>query len=287
MARLARPCEMGKLGYSARVPLRRTAGPVDRAAQGERRMRRWDRQRLGFWFAILGGLALVVTVLGIGLQASGTTSQAHPGAVLRPAPAPSSARFGYDPLSGAERSTALQLAQADARVAEILSKGTRSEVLVVERHEEDKAVYAGGSWDRRADVVAYAYGSDVAVRVVVNLTQARVDAVSARQGDQPPFNAVETDAAFARALADTNTGPLIRTAYAKRAGTALRDAANVQRYAFVFVPDEVPEATSSEARACGISRCALLILAVQGGVLDTAIVVDLSHDRVVYDGGQH
>ena len=51
------------------------------------------------------------------------------------------------------------------------------------------------------------------------------------------------------------------------------------------MPDEVPEATSPDVLACGLRRCALMVLAVTGDVLDTTIVVDLSNGRVVYAGG--
>jgi len=247
----------------------------------------------GFWWAILGGLALVALVATVAvLTANDATGQAgaggpHPGKVaLAPAPRPGvTARVGYDPLSSAERDAALKVALSDERVAKVMGGASRSETIVVERHEETKTVYARGAWDRRADVVFYLYGPDLAISVVVNLATRAADGVDVRAKYQPPLTRGEMNRAFDLAMADLTAAGKIRSAYQNRIGRALADPEAIERYGFVFMPDEVPEATSPDVLACGLRRCALMVLAVTGDVLDTTIVVDLSNGRVVYAGG--
>ena len=258
----------------------------------------------GFWWAILGGLALVAVVATVAVltasdaaDRSGATGPAgggsalggsHPSRVaIAPAPRPgSTTRVGYDPLSSAERDLALKVALADERVIKVASGSTRSETIVIERHEETKAVYARGAWDRRADVVFYLYGSDLAVSAVVNLATRVADIVDVRAKYQPPLTRGEMNRAFDLAMADASASAKIRSAYQNRIGRALADPEAIERYGFVFVPDEVPEATSPDVLACGLRRCALMVLAVTGDVLDTTIVVDLSTGRAIYVGGE-
>lgn len=253
----------------------------------------------GFWLAILGGLALVAVVATVGVYtANDFTSRAgasgsagggsHPNRVaIAPAPRPgASVRVGYDPLSSAERDLALKVALSDERVVKVAGGATRSETIVVERHEETKAVYARGAWDRRADVVFYLYGSDLAVSAVVNLATRAADSVDARANYQPPLTRGEMNRAFDLAMADLRAAGRIRNAYQSRIGRALADPEAIERYGFVFIPDEIPEATSPDVLACGARRCALMVLAVAGDVLDTTIVVDLSNGRAVYVGGE-
>ncbi len=248
----------------------------------------------GFWGAILGGLALVAVVTTVAVFTAGdATGQAgaggpHPGKVaVAPAPRPGmTARVGYDPLSSAERDAALKVALSDDRVAKAMRGASRTETIVVERHEETKMVYARGAWDRRADVVFYLYGPDLAVSAVVNLATRAADSVDVRAKYQPPLTRGEMNRAFDLAMADLRAASKIRNAYQNRIGRALADPEAIERYGFVFMPDEIPEATSPDVLACGIRRCALMVLAVSGDVLDTTIVVDLSNGRAVYVGGE-
>jgi len=248
----------------------------------------------GFWWAILGGLGLVAVVVTVALiTATDPTNRAaaggpHPGrASVAPAPRPgTSVRVGYDPLSSAERDIALKVALGDERIAKAMSGASRTEMIVIERHEETKAIYARGAWDRRADVVFYLYGPDLALSAVVNLVTRVADVVDVRAKYQPPLTRGEMNRAFDIAMADLTAANKIRSAYQNRIGRALADPEAIERYGFVFVPDAVPEATSPEALACGLRRCALMVLAVAGDVLDTTIVVDLSNARAVYIGGE-
>ncbi|MBP8241293.1 MAG: hypothetical protein KAX36_02875 [Thermoflexales bacterium] len=266
--------------------------------------RRQTPASAGFWWAILGGLALVAVVATVAVltandaaDRSGAAGPAgsgsagggsHPSRVIVAAvPRPgASGRVGYDPLSSAERDLALKVALSDERVAKAASGAKRSETIVVERHEETKAVYAKGAWDRRADVVFYLYGPDLAVSAVVNLTTRAADVVDARANYQPPLTRSEMNRAFDLAMADVTASAKIRSAYQNRIGRTLADPEAIERYGFVFMPDEVPEATSPDVLACGLRRCALMVLAVAGDVLDTTIVVDLSNDRAIFVGGE-
>ncbi len=246
-----------------------------------------------FWGVIFWGLGLVAIVATVAVLTTNDAARRaggkgpHPtGAVaIAPAPRPASlTRIGYDPLSSAERDLAITIALADPVVAKYLAGAARAELIVIERHEETKSVYARGGWDRRADVLHYLYGMDQTLRTTVNLAAKTAEAVDVRANDQPPLTRGEMNRAFDIALADATASARIRGAFVARVGKALDNPEAIERYGFVFVPDEIPEATSPEVMRCGLRRCGLLVLAVQGDVLDTQIVVDLSSGRVVYAG---
>lgn len=252
-----------------------------------------------FWGAILGGLTLVAIVATVAvLTSNDATNRAgapgpaggdsHPNRIaIAPVPRPgATGRVGYDPLSSAERDLALKVALSDERVAKVKSGASRTETIVIERHEESKAVYARGTWDRRADVVFYAYGPDLAVTTVVNMATRAADIVDVRSKYQPPLTRGEMNRAFDIALADVSASAKIRSAYQNRIGRPLSDPEAIERYGFVFMPDEVPEATSPDVLACGVRRCALMVLAVTGDVLDTTLIVDLSNGRTIYIDGE-
>ena len=253
----------------------------------------------GFWGAILGGLTLVAIVATVAvLTANDAASRSaaggsaaggpHPDRIaIAPAPRPgATGRVGYDPLSSAERDLAMKVALSDERVAKSSSGATKTEPILIERHEESKDVYARGAWDRRADVVFYLYGLDQAVTAVVNLATRAADVVDVRARYQPPLTRAEMNRAFDVAMADATAAAKIKTAYQNRVGRALADPEIIERYGFVFQPDEAPEATSPDVLRCGATRCALMVLALTGDVLDTTIVVDLSNARVVFTGGE-
>lgn len=131
-------------------------------------------------------------------------------------------RIGFDPLSVEEQQLAREAALAAPSVAQLLEGIRRSELLLIERHEESKEVYnSNGAWPRRADVFIYNYAQDTLVRAVVDLSAGEVDSVEALQSFQLPFTANEAAVALGIALADGLAGELILDEYQRLVGTLL------------------------------------------------------------------
>lgn len=195
------------------------------------------------------------------------------------------ARTGYDPLSEAEASRAEAIALADDQVQAALAGSARTVVLVVERHQEDKSVYAAGAWPRRADALVYDYAQDQLVHAVVSLDSGQVDEVIAAVRVQPPLTPAEGRQALDIALADPATDGRIRAAWAEATGGAPFDGDALEPHPWVFRFDSVPDGTFPGTEECGLHRCAQLMLATQDGLLlDVLPIVDLSAEQVVHGG---
>lgn len=195
------------------------------------------------------------------------------------------ARTGFDPLSEAEASRAEAIALADDQVQAILAGSTRTQVLVVERHQEDKAVYAAGGWPRRADALVYDYAQDHLVQAVVSLDSGQVDEAIAADRVQPPLTPEEGRRALDIALADPVTGGDIHAAWAQATGGAPFDGDALEPHPWVFRFDSVPEGTFPGTEDCGLHRCTQLMLATRDGLLlDVLPIVDLSAERVAHRG---
>ena len=87
------------------------------------------------------------------------------------------------------------------------------EVLLVERHQEDKQTYAQGRWPRRADVYVYRYADDTLIRQVYNMDTNQVDQVDQVLGVQLPLTEAESQRALAIALADATMRPQLNAEF--------------------------------------------------------------------------
>jgi Cu2+-containing amine oxidase len=195
-------------------------------------------------------------------------------------------RWGFDPLSPAEQESARSTALASAALGNALAGARRQELLLVERHQEDKAVYQQAtSWPRRADVYVYNYDRDVLVHAIVDIASRNVDAVELLEGVQLPLTQRERAAATLLALNDPASGPAIREQFHHATGTALRQAEQLQVGAWVFHASANPAAGGEELASCGKRRCAQLILgAPDVATLTISPIVDLSTGRVLRAG---
>ena len=206
---------------------------------------------------------------------------------------------GYDPLTPAEQSRALQALQGAGTVMQGLkvpdtaartgaapAGGTAAapaeEVLLVERHQEDKQTYAQGRWPRRADVYVYRYADDTLIRQVFNIDTNQIEQVDQVQGVQPPLTAAESQRALAIALADAQARPLLNAEFRLIMQQDLVSGDQLILKAMTFHADSAPGRELGEAAQCGIKRCAQLLLAAGDNVaLQVIPIVDLSSGKVV------
>ncbi|MDB5972279.1 MAG: hypothetical protein JWQ90_4729 [Hydrocarboniphaga sp.] len=203
-------------------------------------------------------------------------------ALLGASEAWAAARTGYDPLSTDEQSLALKMALADARITGPQGQSKRSEVLMVERHQEDKAAFVATPTLRRADVYIYLYDSDRLLQAVVNLPKNAVDSVITAQKVQLPPTETEGSASLTLALGDSKLGPQIRDEYFRSTGRKLTSASDLVSDALVFRSDAHPGAAGGAARDCGLHRCTQLLLTSRDGILVNVLpIVDLSRGAAV------
>lgn len=222
-------------------------------------------------------LALIVLV---GLALTATLVWAAPAASQLLTP-----RTGFDPLSGDEQSQARALALQHPEVAQAMEAASRSELLLIERHEETKAVMQSGQWPRRADVFVYVYDSDSLFQVIVNLDTRVIDSVERSQDVQLPLTPGETARAFQLLLADAPVKANIAAQYQAITGQALtRPDRQLKFRALIYRADAQPNANPGAA-ACGPHRCAQFLLTTQDDVVINLLpIVDLSLGQLVSAG---
>lgn len=195
---------------------------------------------------------------------------------------------GYDPLTPAEQARALQALQGAGtvmqglKVPDTAARTGAEEVLLIERHQEDKQTYEQGRWPRRADVYVYRYADDTLIHQVYNIDTNQVDQVDQVQGVQLPLTAAESQRALAVALADAKVRPLLDAEFRLITQQDLVSGDQLILKAMTFHADAAPGRDLGEAAQCGIRRCAQLLLAAGDNVaLQIIPIVDLSSGRVV------
>lgn len=176
--------------------------------------------------------------------------------------------------AGVSRSSAPDTSAAAATVAE-------SEVLRVERRRRSKAERAAGL-GRAADVYVYDYREDVTLHSVVRMPSGEVESQSVLEGVQLPLSRVEIDRATDIALSDPGVRDRIQRLFRERTGETLEDVSQLHSKAMVFSAETMPDSVNDLSRACGVHRCAQLLLFTRDHVTVEVIpIVDLSSGRLV------
>jgi hypothetical protein len=189
--------------------------------------------------------------------------------------------IGYDPLTEQEIETVRQEALADPAVTAQLENSGRQELLLIERHQEDKSVYERGNWDRRADVFVYNYETNSLIYAIYNLNSGRVDSVTSSQGDQLPLTQNEVNQAVAIAFNDPQLRSLLNQEYGRVTGGELTSPEQVEIKAFTFHASALPDMELGTAATCGLNRCAqLLIFTRESVTFELLPVINLSNEEV-------
>ena len=201
---------------------------------------------------------------------------------------------GYDPLTPLEQRGALRATLADSRAQSHLANSARTETLLIERHQEDKATRANGSWLRRADVYVYDYEQDTLIHSLVDVASGAVEQVETIVGTQLPLTQNETQAALDIAWAQTAIRTQLEIEFLRMTGEQLTSLDQINSKAFVFYAAAMPQDLGAEAQLCGYHRCAQLLLFTEDNVaFELLPIVDLSEQQVVQavffgvDGATH
>lgn len=195
---------------------------------------------------------------------------------------------GYDPLTAQEAGAVIAAAQQAASDAKSLAPAAqqqtagRQELLLVERHEADKAAYAKGSWARQGDVYLYDYTTDTLIHSTVDVQSGAVISVEQVQGVQLPLNQREEEHALALIQADSDLWTTLANRYQTITGEALERLDQLQVKVSVFHADVMPDGLNTAAQQCGQHRCAqVLLFTVDRTLLDMTPIVDLSLEKIV------
>ncbi len=218
-------------------------------------------------------------------------ASASPAAAASPA-ARATGRAGtarYRKLDVAERARAIEQARQAAspalalRAARAAGRSYRSEVLLVERHR-----FAKGEDERRrlADVYLYDYEADHLCRAVVDLDHDRIDSIEIAEGVQLPLTEAERARALELALANPRLLAQLAADYRRATGQSLAGKESLEVSGFVYRADagnagSGDASSRREARVCGRSRCAQLMVRTPDGLLLELPVVDLSRERLL------
>lgn len=225
-------------------------------------------------------LRLLALAIAVGLTFTATLAWAAPALSQLQV-----SRTGYDPLSPEEQERSRTLASQRAEFANALNGASRSELLLIERHEESKTDMRNGNWPRRADVYTYLYDSDTLLLAVVNLTSGQVSSVQTMQNVQLPLTQNETDRAIQLLLADATLMADIAGQYQTITGAGLtQPQTQLKLNALIYRADAMPNANRGAA-ACGLHRCAQFLIATDNDIVINLLpIVDLSLEAVVSAG---
>lgn len=181
--------------------------------------------------------------------------------------------MGVDSLSDAEADEAIsalrsvQGAQAAAvrasslvNASGVVISAPAEEIVLVERHAEQKAVMAAGAWERRADVYNYRYADDTLHHASYNYATDTLTTIETVQGVQFPLSQAERDLAVELAFADPTLRAHMQNEYRAITGNEMTSPDQVEVRVFVYRAGATPETESPKSAQCGIQRCAQLLI---------------------------
>ena len=198
---------------------------------------------------------------------------------------------GVDPLTDDERALALAGAKlGDTLTAEQVAsraaaeadaaQAPAQEVLLVERNAIDKNSKEPGA--RQGVVYVYDYTSDELIHSVVDVATGAMVEQARVQGVQLPLTAAEEARAIALAWGDAPTQQALATQFEQLTGQPLTALEQLHVKAAVFLADSMPGRINAAAQACGIQRCAqLLLFSVDNVAFEMLPIVSLSQGRVL------
>ncbi len=194
-------------------------------------------------------------------------------------------RKRFDPLADSEKELAFDyFARGEGmrdessrrRLKRELRQGRGKRVLLLtERRQMEKGQTQSGG--RQADVYVYDYRTDRLIHTVVDTRRRLVLSRRTMQGVQLPLIDKEVARAMAIVMRDSVHRENLRAAFARVAGEQFLDLQQVDFKAFVFHADSLAQADTQPSAACGVHRCAqLLIYTLDNVSLDYSPIVDLS-----------
>ncbi|MBV7330228.1 hypothetical protein KFU94_18655 [Chloroflexi bacterium TSY] len=192
--------------------------------------------------------------------------------------------IGYDPLTEKEEASAIAAAlETESKVTEQgIATIQQHEILLVERHQESKELYASGEWPRRSDLFTYDYSTDTLLHTIVDVESGEISSRETIQGVQLPLTDNEIERALTIADADDALRQRLAQQYQAITGESLSSITQLNVKASIFYADAMAESVNSLAQQCGLQRCAQLLLYTADRVaFEILPIVSLSRGRVM------
>lgn len=180
-----------------------------------------------------------------------------------------------DPLTAGEIANMEQVATGLVNDDEVeRSNLIPDEVLRIERHIPSKDELESDSFARASDVLIYRYATDTLHHYVIDNETGGILSEALSHGVQPPLTDRELERAAAVVWENQALREEIGAAYRAITGQQLTDLNQLSIKAFVFYAGSVPEqeGLNPESQACGLRRCAQLLLYTQ----DENITIELT-----------
>jgi len=158
------------------------------------------------------------------------------------------------------------------------SSAPNTEVLLIERHQEEKNAPKDL---RRADVFTYDYSSNELVTQLVDLNTKKVISSSRQKGIQLPLTENEVKRAKEIVFSDEDERQILAYEYQRITSRVLSDTTELNIKAFTFTADSLPNRTNEASKLCGVHRCAQLMLYTgENIVFEVSPIVNLSEGIV-------
>jgi Cu2+-containing amine oxidase len=223
------------------------------------------------------------STLGIGVVGALMWLGAFSAVVTAQSPTISEERSGHDPLSLTEIERVRNAVLNERSTQTRRQGGQPREELMIDLHQETKAVRRRTDAPRRADVLFYDYRTESTMRAVVDVRSGKVETVETVQGMKPLISRTEAARALAITLADPQANAFIRAQYQARTDTPLRSSDDLVVTAGVFHVDVMP--TVAAVEECEVHRCAQLLLTSKTDESLSAMpIVNLSTGQLLYLG---
>ena len=170
------------------------------------------------------------------------------------------------------------LKRLSSAVAQADTANKTKEVLLVERHEEEKG--ADKSL-RRADIFTYDYQTNELIETLVDLNTSEVIRTKRSQGTQLPLTEAELERAKKIVFDDEDERQILEYEYHRLTSKTMTDTSDLNIKAFSFIADSLPNRVNEASKLCGIHRCAQLMLYTSENIVfEVTPIVNLSEGIV-------
>ena len=157
-----------------------------------------------------------------------------------------------------------------------VASGTSTiEFLRVQPHRFGKSELSENK--RWADSTAYDYSTDELITTVVDLDNNQV--ISSRRNSkmQPPMAESEINRAIGIVFQDDEERSILNGEFTRITGQTLTSIDQLQYKAFTFFADSMPTVVNDASTACGVQRCAQLMLYTHDNIVfEVSPIVNLS-----------
>ena len=194
----------------------------------------------------------------------------------------------YDPLTSDETAQTASVVEYLLNVdTETQDNATAAEapprevLLLTQRFDGGKVAAGQAAPPRQSESFIYDYDRDILRHIIVDLATGEVASVEEVQDVQLPLTQGEIEQALDLVFNDEVASQAIFEQYRAATGTSLGSLDELQQKVFIFKADTMPNRINEAAQACGIQRCAQVLLFTQEKVaFEITPIVNISQGEI-------